>query len=55
MPQKKTGTNVLNILYNGVSKATPTISDAGIVSNTGIALFSTEANNAISRVTIGRL
>ncbi len=47
--------NVLDILYNGVSKATPTISDAGIISNTGIALFSTEANNAISKVTIGLL
>ena len=49
------GTNVLDIKYNGVSKATPTISDAGIISNTGIALFSTEENNAISKVTIGRL
>ena len=49
------GTNVLNILYNGVSKATPTIADAGIILNTGIALFSTEANNAISKVVIGKL
>ena len=49
------GTNVLDILYNGVSKATPTIADAGIISNAGIALFSTEANNAISKVTIGKL
>ncbi len=49
------GTNVLDILYNGVSKATPTIADAGIISNTGIALFSTEPNNAISKVTIGLL
>ncbi len=49
------GINVLDILYNGVSKATPTISDAGIISNTGIALFSTEANNAISKVVIGKL
>ncbi len=49
------GTNVLDILYNGVSKATPTISDAGIIDNTGIALFSTEANNAISQVVVGLL
>ena len=49
------GTNALSIKYNGVEKATPTISDAGIISNTGIALFSTEANNAISKVTIGVL
>lgn len=53
--ENPTGTNALDILYNGVSKATPTISDAGIISNTGIALFSTEANNAISQVTIGLL
>lgn len=49
------GSNVLDILYNGVSKATPTIADAGIILNTGIALFSTEANNAISKVVIGKL
>lgn len=49
------GSNVLNILYNGVSKATPTIADASIIGNSGIALFSTEANNAISKVVIGRL
>ncbi len=49
------GSNVINMLYNGVSKATPTISDAGIISNTGIALFSTDALNSISKVTIGRL
>ncbi len=49
------GSNVLDILYNGVSKATPTIADASILGNTGIALFSTEANNAISKVTIGKL
>ena len=50
------GTNVLDILYNGVSKATPTISDAEIISNTGIALFSTAGvSNKISRVEIGRL
>ena len=49
------GSNVITIKYNGVTKATPTISDAGIISNTGIALFSTEENNAISQVTIGRL
>ena len=53
--ENPTGSNVLDILYNGVSKATPTISDAGIISNTGIALFSTEANNAISKVVIGQL
>lgn len=53
--ENPTGSNVLDILYNGVSKATPTISDAGIISNTGIALFSTEANNAISKVEIGLL
>lgn len=50
-----TGTNVLDILYNGVSKATPTIADAGIISNTGIALFSTNIANTISQVTIGLL
>jgi hypothetical protein len=49
------GTNVLDILYNGVSKATPTIADASVIGNPGIALFSTEANNAISKVVIGKL
>ena len=49
------GSNVLDILYNGVSKATPTIADASVIGNTGIALFSTEANNAISKVVIGKL
>jgi hypothetical protein len=49
------GSNVLDILYNGVSKATPTIADASIIGNPGIALFSTEANNAISKVVIGKL
>lgn len=49
------GSNVITVKYNGVSKATPTISDAGIISNKGIALFSTEANNAISKVVIGKL
>ncbi len=53
--ENATGSNVLDILYNGVSKATPTIADAGIISNTGIALFSTEAANAISKVEIGLL
>ena len=53
--ENPSGTNVLDILYNGVSIATPTIADAGIISNTGIALLSTEENNAISQVTIGRL
>ena len=49
------GSNVLDILYNGVSKATPTIADASVIGNPGIALFSTEANNAISKVVIGKL
>lgn len=49
------GSNVLDILYNGVSKATPTIADASVIVNPGIALFSTEANNAISKVVIGKL
>lgn len=53
--ENPTGSNVLDILYNGVSLATPTISDAGVISNGGIALFSTEVNNAISRVEIGLL
>lgn len=49
------GTNALSIKYNGVEKATPTIADASVIGNTGIALFSTEANNAISKVVIGKL
>lgn len=49
------GTNALSIKYNGVEKATPTIADASVIGNTGIALFSTEASNAISKVTIGKL
>lgn len=49
------GSNVLSIKYNGVEKATPTIADASVIGNTGIALFSTEANNKISKVTIGKL
>ncbi len=53
--ENPTGSNVLDILYNGVSKATPTISDAGIIANRGMALFSTEGDNAISQVTIGKL
>lgn len=49
------GSNVLDILYNGVSKATPTIADASVIGNPGIALFSTDPNNAISKVVIGKL
>jgi len=49
------GTNVITVKYNGVSKATPTIADASVIGNKGIALFSTEANNAISKVAIGKL
>jgi len=53
--EKPLGSDIVTVKYNGVSKATPTISDASIVSNTGIALFSTEANNAISKIEIGAL
>ena len=53
--ENPTGTNELDILYNGVSKATPTIADAGIISNTGVALLTTLNTNSFPKFEIGEL